>query len=91
MAIHYQNRMPRQSRASQQSMSTRCREMTEATIQRYPMGVSLAVFGVGLGLGTLVGSLLAGSCAARDRRIAEGLGRRMLHSLERIVPERLPT
>ena len=65
--------------------------MTEATIERYTMGVTLAVFGVGLGLGTLVGSLLAESCAARDRRLAEGVGRRILHSLERIVPERLRT
>jgi hypothetical protein len=63
--------------------------MTEATIQRHPMSVSLAVFGVGLGIGALVGSLLAESRAARDRQLAEGLGRRMLHSLERIVPERL--
>lgn len=90
MAVHYEDRMTgSRTPAAEQTAMARCRGVTQETIRRYPIGVSLAVFGIGLGLGTLAGSLLAESCAVRDRRIAEGLGRRILSSLERAVPERL--
>lgn len=89
MAMQYQNRIPGDRVNEFGILTSRCREMADVTVQRHPVTVSLAVFGVGLGIGAIVGSFLAESRVARDRRLAEGLGSRMLHSLERIVPERL--
>lgn len=52
----------------------------------------LVALGAGLGVGLLIGSALAGSSrSARwyDRSSAEGLGRRVLDTLEGIVPSAL--
>jgi hypothetical protein len=81
----YQNRMPQSSRESQSELSLidRCCELTEEN----PMGATLAAFGVGVGLGAMIGVMLGEPSSRSRRHTAEALGRRMLDSVAESLPE----
>ena len=64
----------------------RCRRWMEESVEQNPLLATLAMFGIGLGVGVAVGSLLAEPESARRRRSAETLGRRILESLSEAMP-----
>lgn len=58
------NRMRRHLQTSEngsRSMFSDCQRMTENAIRHSPVVATLAMFGLGLGIGTIVGSMLAAS------------------------------
>ncbi len=63
----------------------RCRETAERAMQENPMIATLAVYGVGLGVGTLIGSILADSGRPASRQFSESVGRRVLSALSDVV------
>jgi len=62
-------------------------------IGQHPMSTALVVFGVGLGIGVALGSLLSGAAATppsfgqRAELAAEKLGRQMLDAISGILPD----
>ena len=65
------------------------REQAMETVDEYPIAVTFAALGLGLGLGVLIGSSLAGSRNERFDRQAASIGRRVLESLSDMVPASL--
>ena len=66
-------------------------EMQEC-ISEYPLASTLAAFGIGLGVGLLVGATIAGDTRPRARHwydlgTAEDLGRRMLDAMAGALPD----
>jgi hypothetical protein len=61
--------------------------VTEDLIRNNPMLVTVAVFGLGVGLGTLLSSQLAEPPTTSRRHTAEVLGRRMLDSIAEVLPD----
>ena len=90
MSVEYQSRLPVDARADSapDEISTRCREFSRQMIDEHPVAATLAVFGVGLGVGTLIGSLLADRQPAYGSR-AEALGHRVLGAVRDAVPDSL--
>lgn len=73
---------------SEQSMRGRAGE----TIQEHPDEAVLVALAAGAVVGFLIGSMLAGSSDSqmvRSRRAAEGLGERLMSSIEKMIPESL--
>ena len=66
------------------------REVVTHPVETHPISTSLIVFGAGLGLGALIGSMLAES-AAPKRHVsqAETLGRSIMDSLSSALPDSL--
>lgn len=68
---------------------------SEGLVSDYPLSSVLVVFGVGLGIGVALGSLLGGPAVApptfgqRTELAAEKLGRRMLDAIAGVLPETL--
>jgi hypothetical protein len=85
----FSNRMQerRISDGERMSLVSRCCQATEESIQQNPMLMTVAAFGVGVGLGALVGCRLAEPDATSRRHAAEALGRRMLDSIAEVLPE----
>jgi hypothetical protein len=68
-------------------MMTRCAQACETAIQEHPLAMTLALFGVGMGLGVMVGSALAEPMGLRRQpAVAENLGRRILDSISEYLP-----
>jgi len=67
-------------------MASRCAEAAESAIHEYPLATTLAMFGVGLGLGVMVGSALAEPIGLRRQPTAENLGRKILDSIAEYLP-----
>lgn len=65
------------------SLASRCCEMTEEN----PMLATIAAFGLGVGIGAIIGSQLGESSAPSRRQTAEALGRRMMDSIAQSLPE----
>ena len=61
-------------------------EATESAIKEYPLGVTLAVFAAGLGVGALIGNALAEPMGMRRQPTAENLGRKILDSISEYLP-----
>lgn len=62
------------------------------TIKDHPDEALLVALAAGAVVGFLIGSMIAGpsdSHMARSRRAAEGLGERLMSSLEKMIPESL--
>ena len=72
--------------SSGEPMTARCAAAAESAIQEYPLAMTLAVFGVGLGLGAMVGSALAEPMGIRRQPTAENLGRKILDSIAEYLP-----
>lgn len=69
-----------------QSMVRHPRETIEHVIRDSPATATLTAFGIGLGLGAIVGCLLANRGAER-RHLATSLGSRMLDSVGEYLPQ----
>lgn len=90
MSGQFQSRLREQQRSDarrSESMTNTCRQMTERFVDEYPLAATLGIFGLGLGIGTLVGSVLAEPGRRRSHHAAETLGRRVLDSLSDIMPD----
>jgi hypothetical protein len=67
----------------------------EGLVSHYPLSSVLVVFGMGLGVGVALGSILGGpvmprpSFAQRTGLAAEKLGRQMLDAIAGVLPESL--
>lgn len=77
---------PDQSHAWQSQMN-HCMTSFEDTVRDNPMGVTLAAFGLGLGIGAIIGASLAPSPRSRHQQLATSLGTRMLESIRDVMPE----
>ena len=68
---------------------------SEGLVSNYPLSSVLVVFGLGLGVGVAVGSMLGGpvvsrpSLGQRTELAAEKLGRQMLDAIAGVLPESL--
>jgi len=71
---------------SEMPMVSRCAAAAESAVQEYPLAMTLAVFGVGLGLGVVVGSAFAEPMGMRRQPTAENLGRKILDSIAEYLP-----
>lgn len=66
---------------------------SQEMVSQHPMSTALVVFGVGLGIGVALGSLLSGaatpppSLGQRAELAAEKLGRQMLDAISGILPD----
>ena len=66
---------------------------TEGLVSHYPLSSVLVVFGIGLGVGVAVGSILGGpapprpTLGQRTELAAEKLGRQMLDAIAGVLPE----
>jgi len=72
--------------ASEEPMAARCAAACESAIQDHPLAMTFAMFGVGMGLGVLVGSALAEPMGLRKPPVAENLGRKILDSIAEYLP-----
>lgn len=72
-----------------ESLFSRCRDFTEQTVEQSPIVATLAMFGIGLGIGTIIGSLLASSdtVSSQLRRIRPARRRGWLDSMAGALPE----
>ena len=67
----------------------------EALVSHYPLSSVLVVFGIGLGIGVALGSILGGpvmprpSFGQRTEIAAERLGRQVLDAIAGVLPESL--
>jgi len=67
----------------------------DGVVSDYPLSSVLVVFGIGLGVGVALGSIIAGpvmphpSFAQRTELAAEKLGRQMLDAIAGVLPESL--
>jgi hypothetical protein len=57
--------------------------------EQHPVAVTLGAFGLGIGLGAMIGAALAGSRSSRVERTAESIGRRVLDSISDLLPNSL--
>lgn len=91
MSQKHRNRLRQNSESDDResddaSVLCRARQMTEQTIQDRPLIATLAVFGVGLGLGVMVGSLLAESPRLRRQTVDSRL-HRLFNTMSQALPE----
>ena len=89
MSTEHYNRIsgsPEGSHAWQSQMS-QCMTSFEDTVRENPAAVTLAAFGLGLGIGAVVGTMLAPAPSSRHQHLAASLGTRMLDSLKDVMPE----
>jgi hypothetical protein len=57
------------------------------TVETHPVSTALMVFGAGLGIGVLAGTLLAEATYTRPSRGVEALGQKVLDRLTSMMPE----
>lgn len=70
---------------------TRSEKLTRA-VQRHPEEAVISAFVTGAVIGLIIGGTIASSASSgisRQRRLAEGLGERVLHSLDSLLPASL--
>jgi len=83
------NRVQEHFEDQAQPMMARCSEAAEAAIHDYPLGVTLAVFAAGLGLGVMVGSSLAEPMGVRSQPTADNIGKKILDAIAEHLPASL--
>jgi len=71
---------------SSEPMASRYAAACESAIKDHPMAMTLAMFGVGMGLGVVIGSALAEPMGMRKQPVAEHLGRKILDSISEYLP-----
>lgn len=67
--------------------SDRCREISQATVEDYPLSTTIGMFAIGLSLGVAVGAAMARPMGRSHSHMAESLGRRLLDTLHDYVPD----
>lgn len=77
--------VPEQSHAWQSQMS-QCMDSFEGSVRENPLGVTLAAFGLGLGIGAIIGASLA-PASRTNQQLATSLGTRVLESLRDVLPD----
>ena len=75
-----------EAETSEQPMASRCAAAAESAIQDHPLAMTLAIFGVGMGLGVMLGSAIAEPIGLRKQPVAENLGRKILDSIAEYLP-----
>lgn len=91
-AQRHQNRMEQHFQGQGQldsSLLDRCCQATGDSIRENPLLATFAAFGLGLGLGAVVGGSLAEPMGMRHRHTAESLGQRVLDSITDALPNRV--
>lgn len=85
----YQNRLSSEVNRPEgaDDVSARCRDFTQQFVHDHPVASTLGVFGIGLGVGAVIGALIADRQDSHSRRQAEVIGRRMLASIRDVLPE----
>ena len=88
-----QNRIPRRKRRSQQRVERaalqRNYSTTKRTIQENPLVATMAMFGVGLAIGSVVGGLLADTVHTRRPALSDRIQRRVSAALSDMLPDSL--
>ena len=84
---HTQNRVSGHFTAEAATMVERGREAVEKAIRKEPAAVTLAMFGIGLALGTAAAVLLTRKPRASQKGSLESLGRHVLNSLRDVLPD----
>lgn len=69
-------------------VTTRCRDFTRQMVDDHPLAMTLGAFGLGLGLGAIIGGVIGDQRSSHSRH-AEALGHRVLRSMKEILPERV--
>ena len=88
MAQRQKNRVQQHMEADSQSQLAHYADSAREVLEEYPIGITLAVFAAGLGIGALVGSSLAEPLHIRRRpAVAENIGRRILAAIEEALPD----
>jgi hypothetical protein len=80
------NRVQEHFEEQVQPMMSRCSEAAEAAIHDNPLGITLAVFGAGLGLGVLLGCALAEPMGLKPQPVADNIGRKILDAISEHLP-----
>ncbi|REJ81567.1 MAG: hypothetical protein DWQ34_26985 [Planctomycetota bacterium] len=91
MSVNYESRLPAESAdapESQDDILARGCEFSRQLMDEHPLATTLGVFGIGLGVGTIVGSLLADQRFGRSSR-AEALGDRVLSAVRDALPDQM--
>lgn len=84
---HHQNRVKDHFENEAVGVAERSYEAVQEAIQKEPMAVTLAAFGIGIALGTAAAALLSRSNPPSRRSSMEAFGRRMYASLAEVLPE----
>lgn len=94
MPNNRQKKRPAQAEKAEQTaaMQGRIHEAAEQVVGNHPAAYIATCFGIGLGLGVVIGTMLADSgvwSSHRDQTTAERLGRNVLDAISGVLPEQL--
>lgn len=87
MMTESQGRLMNADSVHEDGLNARCRAHAETAVEEFPLSTTLGVFAIGLTLGVAAGAAMAGPLHLDRRRTAETLGRRVLETLQDIVPD----
>lgn len=89
MSVQQQNRLSgARDTSGRLDVTARCRDFTRGMIDDHPLAMTLGAFGLGLGLGAMIGGLLGDQRSSHSRH-AEALGHRVLRSVKEMLPDRV--
>ena len=69
-----------------ETAETTSQAVTE-TVETYPISTAMIVFGAGLGIGVLAGTLIADATLSRPSNSVEAFGHKMLERFTSMMPE----
>ncbi|MCA9077889.1 MAG: hypothetical protein KDA93_22870 [Planctomycetaceae bacterium] len=72
-----------------QRQLNKCQQATSNVIQDNPLAATIVVFGVGFCVGTAIGAALGEADSRHRDHLATSLGRRLVHSMNDLVPDNL--
>jgi len=84
---HHHNRVREHFEDEAVGVAERGYEAVQEAIQKEPMAVTLAAFGIGLAIGTAAAVMLSRSSQPSRRSNMEAFGRRIYDSLADVLPE----
>lgn len=89
MSVKFENRLPASSNRQEQSpedLLSSGREYARRFVEDYPLAATLGVFGIGVGVGTMIGGVLSDQRVGRGRT-AEAVGQRVLGAIKESLPD----